>query len=228
MLLEVFPSPLAAAVALAVTSALAGCAGGVALTDAPDRSARAAESRQPAAATPERRDDDGARPAPAPDAKPVAEASDGPGDRGGADRVEDPAQSADGDGVVPELAAIVRSPGIDLEFNAGLPEPSQEQVVAPPAPWTPSRDAEAGAKPFIEDIWPDKAPASGGDRIVLRGKNLQAAQVVFGLAPAKILDASTDRLTVAAPAASAGEVAIVVTNRDGSYAIAGTPFHYYN
>ncbi len=118
-------------------------------------------------------------------------------------------------------------PAIDLEFSEGLAEPSQEQVVAAPEPWRPDAVAEAGSPPVIADVWPDKGPASGGDRVVIRGKDLQAAQVVFGLAPARILESSDERLVVAAPAAGAGRVAIVVTNRDGHYAVAAGAFQYY-
>jgi hypothetical protein len=80
----------------------------------------------------------------------------------------------------------------------------------------------------IEDVWPNKAAASGGERIVLRGRNLRAAQVVFGLTPARIIEAWDEKVTLAAPAAGAGPVAIVLTNRDGNYAVAGAAFQYYN
>jgi hypothetical protein len=77
-------------------------------------------------------------------------------------------------------------------------------------------------------VWPTKVPSSGGERVVIRGKNLQVAQVVFGLTPAHIIDASEDKVIVAAPAVGAGEVAIVLTNRDGNYAVSAGAFQYYN
>jgi hypothetical protein len=92
----------------------------------------------------------------------------------------------------------------------------------------PGPEAEANATPAIDDVWPDKGPSSGGERVVIRGKNLQPLQVIFGLTPARIVAATEDALTVEAPgAADAGQVAIVVTNRDGNYAIAAGAFQYY-
>jgi IPT/TIG domain len=149
-------------------------------------------------------------------------------DRGDARQGDDAAAEDIGD-ADPQLYAIVRSKTIDLEFTPGLPEPPQDKIVPAPAPWAPEPSVEENAaKPVIDDVWPDKAPASGGDKVVIRGKNLQAAQVVFGLSPARILAQSDDAVTVAAPAAGAGQVAIVVTNRDGNYAVAGSAFRYYN
>jgi hypothetical protein len=153
---------------------------------------------------------------------------------------DDDERAADGDRPDEEMAEEPGSPAVlhaipspaasDLEFTEGLPEPPQQQVVPAPAPWTPPSGSDANPKPIIEDVWPDKAPASGGERVVIRGKNLQAAQVVFGLVPARIIDinAAQDTLTVVVPASAAGRVAIVVTNSDGNYALAGSIFQYYD
>jgi hypothetical protein len=120
-----------------------------------------------------------------------------------------------------------RAREIDLEFSPGVQEPSQEEVAPAPPAWKPAADAEGSAKPVIDDVWPDKAPSSGGERVVIRGRNLQTAQIVFGLVPARIIEASDDKVTVAAPAAGAEQVAIVLTNRDGNYAVAANAFQYY-
>jgi hypothetical protein len=89
-----------------------------------------------------------------------------------------------------------------------------------------SADAPA---PVIEDVWPVKAAAAGGEKVVIRGKNLRTAQVLFGLAPARVVKESEESVTVEAPASSGGEkVGIVVANRDGHYAVAGASFEYYN
>jgi IPT/TIG domain-containing protein len=220
---------------LVAAIALTGCGGGLMLTDAPGRSLRAearhveteergevlrsehgdrAERRQPAVEL-------GAAPV---QAEPDVEI----------DISEAPYHLA------PEAARAV-----DLEFSAGLSEPTQEQVVSPPPAWKPAaRDEATGAPvPVIEDVWPNKAPAAGSDdalehnsnrngheheiEIVIKGKNLTASQVLFGMAPARIVEVTAHSLTVAAPAAGAGEVAIVVTNRDGSFAIATQAFSYY-
>ncbi len=79
----------------------------------------------------------------------------------------------------------------DIEFNAnaGLPEPLQQMVVPPPDPWRPDPAAETRPPPVIEDVQPRAGPAAGGARVTIRGKNLRAAQVMFGLDPARIVAA---------------------------------------
>ena len=115
---------------------------------------------------------------------------------------------------------------LDLEFNAGLPEPPQQNVVQPPAPWRPDPGDEGRPLPIIEEVEPRVGPASGGARVTIRGRNLRASQVMFGLAPARIIRAGPNAVTVEAPPASAGPVFIAVTNDDGSYAVAPAPFTY--
>ena len=119
---------------------------------------------------------------------------------------------------------------ISLEFNVGLglPEPPQGVVVRPPDPWRPNPAAEGLPPPVIEDVDPRAGPASGGTRVTIRGRNLRASQVLFGLAPAIIVIASPEAVTVLAPEGSAGPVVIAVTNDNGSYALAGVPFTYGN
>jgi len=208
------------AVAIAA-AALGGCEGGLAMTDAPARSARG-ELRRQAADAPVKA---GQR-----TTKTTADA--GPPDE---DAPDGPEATADGDerasgsdGAVPVLLAIPRSREVDLEFSPGLEEPPQPVVVPAPPPWTPGPEPEASANPAIDDVWPDQGPSSGGARVVIRGKNLQPLQVIFGLTPARIVAATDDALTVEAPgAADAGEVSVVVTNRDGNYAVASGAFRYY-
>ena len=191
------------------TAALVGCGGGAVLPESGAGKASGAGERQ-AAVSAERAGE--VERAPARPEDPLAKSAPRTASSPGAPLAR------------PVLPAV---PAIDLEFSEGLAEPSQEQVVAAPEPWRPDAAAEAGSPPVIADVWPDKGPASGGDRVVIRGKDLQAAQVVFGLAPARILESSDERLVVAAPAAGAGRVAVVVTNRDGHYAVAAGAFQYY-
>ncbi|HEX7488208.1 MAG TPA: IPT/TIG domain-containing protein [Anaeromyxobacteraceae bacterium] len=127
----------------------------------------------------------------------------------------------------PAVAAIQRPAASDLEYSAGLPEPPQQSVVPSPHPWAPSPDAEPNANPVIEDVWPRGGPSSGGGRVVIRGRNLRASQVLFGTSPAHIITATDGELTVAAPGEDAGEIAIAVTNDDGNYAIAAEAYRYY-
>jgi hypothetical protein len=113
----------------------------------------------------------------------------------------------------------------DLEYNAGLPEPPQQVVVAPPPAWTPAASA-AGAPPVIEEVAPSHAPVAGGTTVTIRGKNLRPSQIMFGSEPARIVSASAEAVTVVAPPARAGQVAIALTNGDGTYDITRAPFSY--
>lgn len=233
--------PMTRLASLVAAMALTGCGGGLMVTDAPGRSLRAearhAEVEEQVARRAEQGDRAERRQAAVePGAVPVQ-----------AELAVEIDLSEAPYHVAPEAAKA-----IDLEFSEGLPAPTQEQVVAPPPAWKPAAQVEAAegatqaaaAAPVIEDVWPNKAPAAGSDdarkhdrhedehqfdvaRVVIKGQNLAASQVVFGLAPARILEATADSITVAAPEAGVGEVAIVVTNRDGSFAIAAQNFGYY-
>ncbi len=216
---------LAAAVGLA-----AACQGGLSATDAPRRSARAELARADAGpdepaeeAASDDEADEGEDSPVALELAPDGSSADGGADAGAgnAERVRARLQAA---------AEAERARRLDLEFSEGLSEPPQQSVVASPPPWTPLPEAERGAAPSIEDVWPDKGPATGGERVVIHGRNLQPALVVFGLAPARIVDVSAaqDALTVLAPAGQVGRVAIVITNRDGSYAVSAGTFRYYD
>jgi hypothetical protein len=102
--------------------------------------------------------------------------------------------------------------------------------VAPPPAWRPvvaEAAAEPAAEPQIDDVWPNKGPEAGGAVVVIKGKNLAASQVLFGMAPARIIEASADAVKVAVPEYGAGEVPVVLTNRDGAYAVAAHAFRYY-
>jgi hypothetical protein len=65
-----------------------------------------------------------------------------------------------------------------------------------------------------------------GTRVTIRGSHLRATQVMFGLSPADIVSASAEAVTVVAPPGAAGPAMIALTNDDGSYALAATPFTY--
>jgi IPT/TIG domain len=154
-----------------------------------------------------------------------------------AQRASDERSATVDGGAAVQLQARTLEVDADPEVSPGVPEPPQQGVVPDPRPSTvvtAGPDAEGSASPVIEDVWPNKAPASGGEKVEIRGKNLRASSVLFGSVPARILGvreaAGTVTLTVATPPARAGaaQVFIVVTNRDGSYAVAGEKFQYYN
>jgi hypothetical protein len=116
----------------------------------------------------------------------------------------------------------------DLEYNAsaGLREPPQQTVIAPPAPWRPPVAAASAPAPVIEALEPASAPVAGGERVVIRGQFLRPAQVMFGSAPAQVLTASAGSVAVVAPRGAAGRVTVAVTNDDGTFAVAAQPFTY--
>ncbi len=124
------------------------------------------------------------------------------------------------------ITASLQKLARDLEFTPGLREPIQQNVVAPPAPWTPSPDAEAASPPVIDAISPRVARTPGGVVVTIRGRNLDAMQVLFGLSPAAIVSQAPDVLMVQAPPGLPGDAPIVVTNRDGNYVVAATTFQY--
>jgi hypothetical protein len=138
-----------------------------------------------------------------------------------AEEPQPPAAGAESARLTEGLARLAR----DLEFNAGLPEPPQQLVVRPPEPWRPSEGAGAVSQPVIVGVEPRSAPGAGGARVVIRGQNLRPGQVMFGQAPARILSATGDAVTVVAPA-GAGPVVIAVTNDDGAFALSSVPFTY--
>jgi hypothetical protein len=204
----------AAALVLLVVAGLAGCQGGLSTTDATARSLRAGSSRDEKASAEGEGDDESADASDEDQGYSFWYVGEGPHAKAASD---------------PErLAALEAAKTLDREYSAGLPAPSQQDVVEPPNPWTPDPSAEDASPPVIEDVWPDKAPSAGGAKVVIRGRHLKPIQVVFGTSPARIISISDEAVAVATPAASAGAVVIVVTNGDGNYAIATTPFQYFN
>jgi hypothetical protein len=235
---------LAGVAAVIAAAAMTGCEGGVAMTDAPSRSLKA-ELRQSPRSVASRNDRaaDADRDDRASEAERAAKRDESDRSPDGAtsnkdqaapilerrrDGGEDERLAMDIGDADPHLYTIVHTEGIDLEFTEGLSEPPQTQVMPSPTPWAPPPSTAEAPQPVVEDVWPDKAAAAGGAQVVIRGKNLQPAQILFGLAPARIISESAEKVVVAAPPSNAGEVGIVVTNRDGNYAVAGGAFKYYN
>jgi hypothetical protein len=196
-----------AVAALALAAALLACQGGLSVTEATARPARS-EEREP------RAEPAGADPAladPA-DVRPTGEAA--------------AAGEETADALAPALAIPVAA-----QPPAGPAAPAEPRAEESPAGQAPRAPADP---PVIEDMWPDKGPASGGDRVEIRGRNLRPSLVLFGSVPATVLGVREDRgiitLTLELPPARAGaaRVYVVVTNADGQYAVAGEKFEYYN
>lgn len=126
-----------------------------------------------------------------------------------------------------------------LGTSREFPDSSKDLVLPESVAAAAAAAAAAGAAPdpdhapLIDSVSPSSAPSSGGSELQIHGKNLQAYRVVVGFAPARILSVTeaggTVTLTVAAPPRTGpATVAVVVTNRDGSVAIASEPFQYLN
>lgn len=113
----------------------------------------------------------------------------------------------------------------DLEHSPGLPQPPVQVARPSPEPWRadPSRQ---GPAPVVDAVEPARARSGGGDRVVLRGRHLRVVQVVFGTAPARLLSATGEAVTVEAPALAPGQARIAVTNEDGTWTVVETPFVY--
>jgi IPT/TIG domain len=101
-----------------------------------------------------------------------------------------------------------------------------------PGDWkmTPPPNPDPSARPAIDDVWPNKGPESGGQRVQIRGRNLQPVLVLFGRSPAQILgvsesDGDVVLTLVAPPRTGPAQVWIVVANSDGSNAVG--QFEYY-
>lgn len=119
-------------------------------------------------------------------------------------------------------------PAVDLEYNTEFAEPSQDKVLASPPAWRPDPRAESNPKPVVESLSAERIPAAGGQQLTIRGHGLQAKQVMIGLAPARIISASADAVTVLVPAGPVGPAAVVITNADGNFAIASGSLEYAN
>lgn len=122
------------------------------------------------------------------------------------------------------LAGEFRKLGSDLEYSPGLPEPRQQRVAPSPEPWRPDPEALARPPPEVLGLWPAAAPAGGGAAVVIRGRHLRPAQVMFGTAAARIVRVAPDEVTVVVPRTDPGEVRVAITNDDGHFALAPGPF----
>ncbi|HET9595048.1 MAG TPA: IPT/TIG domain-containing protein [Anaeromyxobacteraceae bacterium] len=196
-----------AVAAFAVAAALLACQGGLSVTEATARAARSEE--RAAGADPAGSDPALADPA---DVRPTGEAA--------------AAREEAADALAPALAIPVAA-----QPPAGAAAPAEPRADGAPAAQPPRAPADP---PVIDDMWPNKGPATGGDRVEIRGRNLQPSLVLFGSVPATVLGVREDRgiitLTLELPPARAGaaRVYVVVTNGDGQYAVAGERFEYYN
>jgi hypothetical protein len=80
-------------------------------------------------------------------------------------------------------------------------------------------------KPSIANVSPSSGAAEGGNEVLITGSGFASVQVMFGGDVARVTSQSSNAITVIAPDGVAGRpVSIVVTNRDGSYTVAGQAY----
>jgi hypothetical protein len=85
--------------------------------------------------------------------------------------------------------------------------------------------------PRVSKINHDSGPVSGGNKVVVKGKNLTGAtQVDFGTtaAPGFVVNSTGTKITVDAPAGSSGTVDITVTRASGTSAVTTSDEYTYN
>jgi IPT/TIG domain-containing protein len=130
-------------------------------------------------------------------------------------------------GAFAAIAALTGDPDAPSRPAAELaPSPRP----AAPAPVSPARAPAVGAaagKPVVGELEPSSGPAAGGGQVVIHGSNLGGvAQVLFGSTAARIAAREEGRLTVDVPSGSPGAATLVLTNSDGSYAVAPAAYTY--
>ena len=82
-------------------------------------------------------------------------------------------------------------------------------------------------KPQLAQVSPASGAAEGGDEVLITGSGFANVQVMFGSQVARVTSQSSNAVTVIAPEGTSGRpVSVVVTNRDGTYAVAGAAYSY--
>jgi rubrerythrin len=94
----------------------------------------------------------------------------------------------------------------------------------PPAPVLQADGAPM--RPALAQVSPSSGSVGGGEEITITGSDFARVQVLFGSAPAQITSQSSNAVTVIAPQGNPGPATIVVTNRDGTYVVAGGAYTY--
>jgi IPT/TIG domain len=78
----------------------------------------------------------------------------------------------------------------------------------------------------IANVSPQSGPASGGNEILITGSGFANVQVLIGGDVAQVTSQSSNAVTVIAPDGNTGVVTVVVTNREGTYAVAPAAYAY--
>jgi hypothetical protein len=130
-------------------------------------------------------------------------------------------------------------------YAAGQPQPDPEafshSYAPPPAPAAPAAapassgaelaentartpPAGSGLRPSIANVSPSRA--APGTQLTITGSDFANVQVMIGGSVAQVTSQSSNAVTVIAPEGSSGPAPIVVTNRDGTYSVAGSAYQF--
>ncbi len=109
----------------------------------------------------------------------------------------------------------------DLSAGGSAQPSSPLDPAAPASAVSRSAPARGGVRPEVARL----SPSSGGSgtQIVIEGANFARPQVLFGSSPAQVVNATGSAVTVVVPDGK-GTVSVVVTNPDGTYAVAGNAY----
>ena len=175
---------------------------------------------------------DGARLEPAPEAASTRAAEPAPGFLA----APAPALAADGQptAYVNEYGqaqlAPPSQPDPDAFSHTYSPPPAPAaQAAAPAVAADPDNVARtppvgSGLRPNIARVSPSRAEP--GAELTIVGSDFSNVQVIIGGQVAKVTSQSSNAVTVIAPEGRSGPAAVVVTNRDGSYSVAGSAYQY--
>jgi IPT/TIG domain-containing protein len=109
------------------------------------------------------------------------------------------------------------SPSPSYDSSASSFDPTSR---TPPAPQLQADGTPM--KPQLANVSPPSGHAEGGNEVLITGSGFANAQVMFGTELARVKSQSSNAITVIAPDGIAGRpVTVVVTNRDGTYAVGG-------
>jgi IPT/TIG domain-containing protein len=96
-----------------------------------------------------------------------------------------------------------------------------------PPPPAVGANGQAAAKPELAAVSPAAGPAEGGTEVTITGSGFANVQVLWGGEAVRVTSQSSNAVTVVVPQGSAGAATtVVVTNRDGSYAVRPAAYRY--
>jgi rubrerythrin len=109
--------------------------------------------------------------------------------------------------------------------GSGSQQPADPFSRTPPT--AAAQPGSAAAAPAIAGVSPSSGGAAGGEEVLITGSGFANVQVLFGDEVARVTSQSSNAITVIAPPGAAGAThTVVVTNRDGSYAVARGGYAY--